>query len=1126
MKKQKIYAKISLVAAFVLTGVITNFLMAQTATQKTITSSGTWQVPANVYEIAIEAIGGGGGGGFVEGRSDANYYVSGGGGGGAYAKKNSYAVNPGDVLTITIGAAGYSIADATSGGLGYNNRQTVDGGTTEVKLGSTTLVKAVGGKTVTGENNLNGAQGGQKSACVGDVTHSGGNGGTALRPNSVLHDLFASGGGGGAGYISADGRNGGSPTKVTRTVLGVTTWRTTTNFDGGAAWGDLSGAGGNGVMTFNNTGKGGGAYGGGGGGSKGGVAFQWHSGGYGKAGVVRITYSTVDCDLTPGTISSSEWNCSSSPVVNLTNVTAATGSYPASCAYSWEYSTDGSSWSPISGTTEANTVSTSGLYRRNYSRSGCETVHSNVIEVTHPDEADYGIATVSGKTDTNICKGNTVTLELDENTSYTVQWQMSADNGSSWSNITSPYTVTVSQDYKIRYMASYSSTCKRPSNNTFSINAKDKPVVNSITAPTDKCPGQTAYSVTGNITPGAGAITEYTWTGATGSSNVGEVSATLPNCGTLYNYSLKVKDEFGCESAVTNGSFSTTSPTVTFGTVPTQSAILAGSNCVVPNLKSVIESVASSTCSNPVVSYTCIPTEGSIVPDGSTINVTATVTDFCGNTHTVVIPVKADACAPSSECPLNITADNITVCEGTSATLTATASGTGATGTATYTWTPTTVTVINADGNEVTTPTTATPGSATYTCEVSFTSGCTSSKSIQITTIEKPVESNRTGEICTGESYSYGTSGVTYTWTVTDAAGTDATAQATAQSQFDVTLNNTGTASAVVIYSVTPHKTVGTTDCTGDPFTVTLTVKPSIANDASFTFNAPEVNITLWNGACDTLYNFATEPTYSTSIGEYSSSLTLTNNYSTSNTGTLMGRIPQGTNTITWTVTDPCGNSLTFPQNIIVNYQPCTGTVSDGEYTYDVVRVGCECWTASNSRKSATKTFVYKSPEFPDETANEEKFGKLYTWYSAVGVTEDDDNATPTETTDPTSGIKYVQGICPTGWAIPSASSYDNMIATAGGTDNVKSFDATTWLPGYAGNNPGSGFNAKGAGYYNNDIDRYENILSQTDFWTVSTGATVQNGICSEITHTCPQSLTKSYDKGRGFSVRCVKRAN
>jgi Fibrobacter succinogenes major domain (Fib_succ_major). len=794
--------------------------------------------------------------------------------------------------------------------------------------------------------------------------------------------------------------------------------------------------------------------------------------------------------------------------------------------YYWEYSNDnGTSWTPISSSNSTTYDATeTGSYRRAYQEAGCDVVYSNVINITRPTPAQAGTVSYAGDMDTTVCSGKTLTLALNGNTAYTLNWQYSTDGGSTWTNFTNPFSQVVNQDYRVRYLAQMSSTCLIHSANDYVITKADLPVVNSISQPTDLCPGQTSYPVTASITS-SGTITEYTWTGATGTNENATVTATLPNCGKPYYYSLKVKNEFGCESVVKDGSFTTLTPTVTFGTPSTQTASLVGSNCVVPNLKSVIESVASSTCSNPVVSYTCIPTEGSIVPDGSTINVTATVTDFCGSTHTVVIPVKADACAPSSECPLNITADNITVCEGTSAELTATASGTGATGTATYTWTPTSVTVVS--DNVVRTPTTATPGTATYTCEVSFSSGCTSSKSIDITTIAKPSESNRTGEICTGESYSYGTSGVTYTWTVTDAAGTDATAQATAQSQFDVTLNNTGTASAVVIYSVTPHKTVGTTDCTGDPFTVTLTVKPSIANDAAnFKFNAPEVNITLWNGACDTLYDFTTEPTYTTTISEYSSSLTITNNYSTSNTGTLMGRIPQGDNVIVWTVTDPCGNSLTFDQHIIVSYQPCTGTVSDGEYTYDVVRVGCECWTASNSRKSATKTFVYKSHEFPDETANEEKFGKLYTWYSAVGVTEDDDNATPTEITDPTSGIKYVQGICPDGWAIPSASSYDNMIATAGGTDNVKSFDATTWLPGYAGNNPGSGFNAKGAGYYNNDIDRYENILSQTDFWTVSTGATVQNGICSEITHTCPQSLTKSYDKGRGFSVRCVKRAN
>lgn len=355
--------------------------------------------------------------------------------------------------------------------------------------------------------------------------------------------------------------------------------------------------------------------GGGGGGSKGGVAYQWHTGGYGHAGVVRISYTVAACDLTPGEISQSAWNCSSTPIVTLTNITAATGT--GVCNYSWQSSTDGNNWTTMSGTSETNTTNNSGYYRRVYSRSGCDLVYTNVVHVIHPDEADYGIVTVDGKTDTNVCTGSSVTLDLTENTSYNVTWQMSDDNGSTWSNITSPYTLTVNQYYKIRYMADYSSTCKRTSANIYSVNAKDKPVVNSITTPTDLCPGQTSYPLTASPTS-SGTITEYTWTGATGTNANATVSATTPNCGSKYDYSLKVKDGFGCESDVKNGSFTTLSPTVTFSTVPEQSATLVGSNCVVPNLEAVIKSAASSTCSNPVVSYTCNPTEGSIVPDGTT----------------------------------------------------------------------------------------------------------------------------------------------------------------------------------------------------------------------------------------------------------------------------------------------------------------------------------------------------------------------------------------------------------------------------------------------------------------------------------------------------------------------------
>ena len=56
------------------------------------------------------------------------------------------------------------------------------------------------------------------------------------------------------------------------------------------------------------------------------------------------------------------------------------------------------------------------------------------------------------------------------------------------------------------------------------------------------------------------------------------------------------------------------------------------------------------------------------------------------------------------------------------------------------------------------------------------------------------------------------------------------------------------------------------------------------------------------------------------------------------------------------------------------------------------------------------------------------------------------------------------------------------------------------------------------------DGSQYLNLLGQTDFWTSTTTSDVTKGVCSEITHVCPEMLIKSYDKGLGFSIRCIKR--
>ena len=316
----------------------------------------------------------------------------------------------------------------------------------------------------------------------------------------------------------------------------------------------------------------------------------------------------------------------------------------------------------------------------------------------------------------------------------------------------------------------------------------------------------------------------------------------------------------------------------------------------------------------------------------------------------------------------------------------------------------------------------------------------------------------------------------------------------------------------------------------GNTYTPSVDVKsdgtPTITT-ADIEFDDTNDTIKLYYGVCDTLY-YVNTPNYDvTSSCLYAKSdLTLTNDKGSVNEGTLLGRISGGEHTIIWTLTSPIGNSLSYPKKYIVMYPPCgdgiTVTDADG-ITYETVHIGCECWTKTNLR---TKTGVKDtSYVYQNDPANEDKFGRLYTWYSVVGITKDGTAADIDTTTDPKSGLKYIQGICPTGWAIPTAAAYSNMVNAAGGIDNTKSNDATTWLAGYAGTNA-SGFGAVAAGYHVDYGYYFYDLLGEVYFWTCEGDPITKKGTCCTITHTCPELLIKTFETGMANSIRCVKRIN
>ncbi|MBR4217891.1 MAG: hypothetical protein IKR71_02450, partial [Bacteroidales bacterium] len=128
-------------------------------------------------------------------------------------------------------------------------------------------------------------------------------------------------------------------------------------------------------------------------------------------------------------------------------------------------------------------------------------------------------------------------------------------------------------------------------------------------------------------------------------------------------------------------------------------------------------------------------------------------------------------------------------------------------------------------------------------------------------------------------------------------------------------------------------------------------------------------------------------------------------------------------------------------------------------------------------------------------------------------------NAAPT---DATPGSQFVQGVCPEGWAVPSSGDYMALFQTAGTSDKVKD-SSKGWLPGYEGTEPNTGFNARGAGYYDNAVERFMNLLGETYFWTSDPAANSQNGTCIVINYHCADGMVQDKDKGRCHSVRCLK---
>lgn len=225
-------------------------------------------------------------------------------------------------------------------------------------------------------------------------------------------------------------------------------------------------------------------------------------------------------------------------------------------------------------------------------------------------------------------------------------------------------------------------------------------------------------------------------------------------------------------------------------------------------------------------------------------------------------------------------------------------------------------------------------------------------------------------------------------------------------------------------------------------------------------------------------------------------------------------QIVEGNNIIIFLTIHGCDSVVTLHASLC----PYTVTDADGN-VYTTLVLDNYCWTQSNlktthyigsSHIEVPKALIYS----PGENVNEDIYGRLYTWYSAVNIPENTTLIPP-----PLDADGFVTGICPEGWHIPATPE----IASLESHSSFELRSSDLWLFGTGTNS--TGFTLLPAGYFKAYVNRFEDLRMATWLWkATSTSSPIYEAtaygsffICDAIVNIVSTSASDAY------SVRCVK---
>ncbi len=203
---------------------------------------------------------------------------------------------------------------------------------------------------------------------------------------------------------------------------------------------------------------------------------------------------------------------------------------------------------------------------------------------------------------------------------------------------------------------------------------------------------------------------------------------------------------------------------------------------------------------------------------------------------------------------------------------------------------------------------------------------------------------------------------------------------------------------------------------------------------------------------------------------------------------------------------------------------PCPGisTVNYGGQTYNTVQIGTQCWLKENlnigimisGAMDQTNNSVVEKYCYNNDNSNCAIYGGLYQWNEMMQYIT-------------TAGA---QGICPSGWHIPTDSQWTTVTTflgwevVAGGkmktTGTIETGTGLWYSPNTSATNE-SGFSAVPADHRNTDGTFY--VIGDSGYWWSSNEYNTSNAQNRIIYSSYGYIFSYSYNKSYGFSVRCLR---